>query len=105
MDRTRYDGYVAAKDAVAAEVFDPFVAEVLGDLAESLLLARSGLEADKARRRASETLGPLVDRGEITRRIAGRFWIHLRACSPRSHWPPSWDRGRAAPRAGVLRGD
>jgi hypothetical protein len=105
MDRSRYEGFVAAKEAVAAQVQDRFVAEALCDLAEGLLLARSSEEAALARRRASETLGPLVDRGEITRRVAGRFWMHLRACGPRMYWPASWARARVSPRAGAVRGN
>jgi hypothetical protein len=104
MDRGRYEGYVAARDAVAAQVPDPFVADVLCELAEGLLLARSAEEAEEARVRASETLGPLVDRGAIARRVAGRVWVHLRACGPPMYWPPSWDRVHVTPRAGAVRG-
>jgi hypothetical protein len=104
MDRSRYQGYVAARDVVAAQVPDPVVAQVLCDLAEGLLLARSAEEAEQARSLASETLAPLVDRGEITPRVAGRFWMRLRACGPRMYWPPSWDRARVTPRAGAVPG-
>jgi hypothetical protein len=103
MDRRRYEGYVTARDAVAAQVADPFVAEVLCDLAEGLLLARSSDEAEHARRQASETLGPLVDRGELTVRVAGRLWIHLRGCGPPMYWPPTWARARDASRAAAVR--
>jgi hypothetical protein len=104
MDRSRYEGYVAARDAVADQVVDPVAAEVLCDLAESLLLARDAAEAEEARERGTETLGLLVDRGGLTPPAAGRFWTHLRACGPQMHWPPTWDRPRVAPRGWAVRG-
>ena len=75
MDRTRYEGYVAARDVVGAQAEDPFVSEVLCDLAESLLLARNPAEVEEARERVTDALGMLVDRGDLSRPAAGRFWI------------------------------
>lgn len=104
MDRSRYEGYVVARDAISTEPGDAFPAEVLCDLAEGVLLARDALEAEHARDRAAEELGLLVDGGELTRRLAGRFWIQLRACGPQMHWPPSWDRSEVAARRWAVRG-
>jgi hypothetical protein len=69
MDGSRYEGYVAAKDAVSAQVTDPFAAEVLCDLSEGLLLSRDEAEARQAQAQAIEALGLLVDRGDLARGI------------------------------------
>jgi hypothetical protein len=92
MDRVRYEGYLAARKAIAMQPLDEFATDVLRDLAEGLLLARHPLEADAAREQVPEALGVLVDRGDLTRLTATRFWVHLRACGPAMDWPPSWDR-------------
>jgi hypothetical protein len=97
MDRSRYQAYVAAKDAVSAQVTDPFAAEVLCDLGEGLLLSRDEAEARQAQAQVIEALALLVDRGDLARGIAGRLWVHLRACGPEMQWPPTWDRALAAP--------
>jgi len=104
MDRRRYEGYVAAKHAVAAQVTDPFAAEVLCDLAESLLLSRDAAEGRQAREQVTDALGLLVDRGDLARGAAGRFWVHLRACGPDIPWPTTWDRTRVAPASRTARG-
>jgi hypothetical protein len=104
MDRSRYEGYVAAKDAVSAQVTDPFAAEVLSDLGEGLLLSRDDAEARQAQAQVIEAFGLLVDRGDLAGNIAGRLWVHLRACGPEMHWPPTWDRVRAAPIGPAMRG-
>jgi hypothetical protein len=104
MDRGRYEGYVAVRDAVAAQAEDAFASEVLCDLAESLLLARNPGEAEEARECVSNALGILIDRGGLSRRAAGRFWIQLRACGPQMQWPPSWDRTGVAPPGWAVRG-
>ena len=79
-------------------------ADVVRDLAEGLLLARDGEEADAARERVPEALGLLVDHGDLTRRAASRCWAHLKACGPPMRWPPSWDRSPASPPGSALRG-
>jgi hypothetical protein len=104
MDRTRYEGYVAARDAVALLAEDPFASELLCELAESLLLARNPAEAEQARERVTDTLCMLVERGDLSRGAAGRLWAQLRACGPPTQWPPSWDRPRAGPRGWAVRG-
>jgi hypothetical protein len=104
MDRGRYEGYVAAVDAAAVEMLDESAADVVRDLAEGLLLARDGEEADAARERVPEALGLLVDHGDLTRRAASRCWAHLKACGPPMRWPPSWDRSPASPPGSALRG-
>jgi hypothetical protein len=104
MDRRRHQGYLRARDAVAAQTPARFAALILDDLAEGLLLARSAAEAEEARERATESLALLVDRGDLTRRAAGRFWIHLRACGPQMYWPPSWDHAHVAPPDWAVRG-
>jgi hypothetical protein len=104
MDLGRYEGYVTARDAIAVEMLDGFSAEVLQDLAEGLLLARDPGEADEARDRVPDALGLLVDRGDLTRRAADRFWARLKACGPRMQWPPSWDRAPASPEGWAVRG-
>ena len=104
MDRSRYEGHVAAKDAVAAQVTDPFAAEVLCDLSESLLLSRDAVEAKQAREQVTEALDLLVHRGALDRGIAGRFWVHLRACGPEMAWPATWERARMPPGSRTGRG-
>ena len=90
VDRQRYEGYVAARDAIAVLELDRYAAHTLGDLAEGLLLARDEAEADSARDRVPKTLVLLVDEGTLTWRSANRFWAHMRACGPRMQWPQSW---------------
>ena len=104
MDGVRYNGYVAAREAIAAQPLDPLAAETLEDLAEGLLLARDDFEAEAARAAVPDALAGLVDRHVMTRRTADRFWVHLRACAPAANWPPSWDRSPALPPRGALRG-
>jgi hypothetical protein len=104
MDGVRYKGYVAAREAIAAQPLDPLAAETLGDLAEALLLARDEVEAGAARGAVPEALASLVDRHVMTRRTADRFWVHLRACAPAANWPPSWDRSPMSAPRGALRG-
>jgi hypothetical protein len=90
VNRHRYEGYVGVRNAIEAQVPDEYPSAVLEDLAEGLLLARSPSEAFEARDRVPEALGLLVERGELTRFAADRFWAHLRACGPRMTWPPTW---------------
>jgi hypothetical protein len=104
MDLGRYEGYVTARDVIAVEMLDGFSAEVLQDLAEGLLLARDAGEAEAAREHVPEALGLLVDRGNLTRRAADRFWECLKACGPRMKWSPSWDRATASPQGSAVRG-
>jgi hypothetical protein len=104
MDRGRYEGYVAARDAVALEAPDPLAVEVLDDLAEGLLLARDDGEAEAARDRVPEALGGLVDRGALTRRGATHVWVLLKACGPDMNWPSSWERSRASSSVRAVRG-
>jgi hypothetical protein len=91
MDRTRYDGYVVARTAIAAQPLDEVATDTLSDLAEALLLARDATEAEEAREAVLEGLALLVARHDLTRRAAVRFWIHLKACGPPMYWPPSWE--------------
>jgi hypothetical protein len=105
MDRSRYDGYVATRDTVAAEVADPFASQLLCDLAEGLLLARDAAEAEDARDLVTGALAALVDRGDLNRRAAGHFWADVRACGPQMQWPLSWVRTRIAPRSWALGGN
>jgi hypothetical protein len=104
MDGVRYSGYVAAREAIAAQPLDPLAAETLEDLAEALLLARDELETEAARGAVPETLAGLVDRHVMTRRTADRFWVLLKACAPAANWPPSWDRSPVSAPSGALRG-
>jgi hypothetical protein len=96
VNRPRYEGYVATRDAIAVLELDPFAAEVVADLAEALLLARDESEAAAARDRVPRFLAMLVDEGNLTRRSANLFWVHMRACAPRMLWPASWDRSAAS---------
>jgi hypothetical protein len=91
MDRTRYEGYVVARKAIAAQPLDEFAAQTLSDLAEALLLARDATEAEEARGAVLEGLALLVTRRDLTRRAAVRFWTYLKACGPPMYWPPSWE--------------
>jgi hypothetical protein len=95
MDRVRYEGYVAARSAIAMQPLDDFAADVLSDLAEGLLLARDVAEAGAQRERVPEALALLVERGDLTPLTATRFWVHLRACGPAMEWPLTWDRAPA----------
>jgi hypothetical protein len=104
MDRRRHQGYLRTRDAVAALTLDRFAAEILDDLAEGLLLARDAAEAEEACTDATDCLALLVDRGDVTRRAAARYWIHLRTCGPPMYWPPSWDRTHVAPPDWAVRG-
>jgi hypothetical protein len=104
VDRRRYRGYVAVKDAIALQTLDEFAAHLLGDLAEGLLLARDTVEAETARDRVPESLRLLVDRGDLSRQAAPRFWVQMKACGPPMYWPPSWDGPSAGPRPWALRG-
>ena len=103
MDGVRYKGYVAAREAIAAQPLDPLATETLDDLAEGLLLARDDVEAEAARTAVPEALVGLVDRHVMTRRTADRFWVHLKACAPAANWPPSWDRSPVSAPHGALR--
>jgi hypothetical protein len=91
MDRIRYEGYVVARNAIAAQPLDEFATETLDDLAEALLLARDATEAEEAREAVLEGLALLVARHDLTRRAAVRFWMHLKACGPAMYWPPTWE--------------
>jgi hypothetical protein len=95
VNRVRYQGYVAVKDAIADEVLDLHARHVIRDLAESLLLARDSTEADQARERVPVVLLRLVDEGSLSRSAAHRFFVRVRACGPEMHWPPSWQRRKA----------
>jgi hypothetical protein len=96
VNRHRYEGYIGVRNAIEAQVVDEYPSTVLEDLAEGLLLARSPGEAVEARDRVPEALGLLVDRGDLTRFAADRFWGYMKACGPRMTWPPSWE-GPAPP--------
>jgi hypothetical protein len=91
VNRHRYEGYIGVRNAIEAQVIDDYPSAVLEDLAEGLLLSRSENESVEARDRVPEALGLLVDRGDLTRFAADRFWVHLRACGPRMTWPPTWE--------------
>jgi hypothetical protein len=104
MDAERYNGYLAAREAIGAQPLDPLAAETLEDLAEALLLARDDVEVRAARAAVPEALAGLVDRHVMTRRTADRFWVHLKACAPAVSWPPSWDRSPVSAPLGALRG-
>jgi hypothetical protein len=92
VNRHRYEGYIGVRNAIEAQVVDEYPSAVLEDLAEGLLLSRSEVESVEARDRVPEALGLLVDRGDLTRFAADRFWVHLKVCGPRMTWPPSWER-------------
>jgi hypothetical protein len=96
VNRFRYEGYVAVREAIAGESLDGDTAALVADLAEGLLLARGRIEAEVARDRVPPALLALVDCGELSRFAAHRLWARIRACGPRMHWPPSW-QGDAAP--------
>jgi hypothetical protein len=91
MDRIRYDGYVVARKAIAAQPLDELATDTLSDLAEALLLARDAAEAEEAREAVLEGLALLVARHDLTRRAAVRFYTHLKSCGPPMYWPPSWE--------------
>jgi hypothetical protein len=91
MDRIRYEGYVVARKAIAAQPLDELATETLSDLAEALLLARDVTEAEEARKAVLEGLALLVARHDLTRRAAVRFCTHLKSCGPPMYWPPSWE--------------
>jgi hypothetical protein len=91
MDRTRYESYVVARNAIVTQPLDEFATETLSDLAEALLLARDATEAEQAREAVLEGLALLVTRHDLTRRAAVRFWTYLRACGPPMYWPPTWE--------------
>jgi hypothetical protein len=94
VNRVRYEGYVAVKDAIADEMIDFHAGDVIRDLAEGLLLARDGEEAERARENAPGVLLRLVEEGFLSRSAAHRFFVRVRACGPEMHWPPSWQRRR-----------
>jgi hypothetical protein len=96
MDRIRYEGYVVARNAIAAQPLDEFATETLSDLAEALLLARDATEAEQAREAVLEGLALLVTRHDLTRRAAVRFFVHLKACGPPMYWPPAWEASPVA---------
>jgi hypothetical protein len=104
VNRHRYEGYIGVRNAIEAQVVDEYPSAVLEDLAEGLLLSRSKDESVEARDRVPEALGLLVDRGDLTRFAADRFWVHLRACGPRMTWPPTWERPARAPRPWAVPG-
>ena len=104
MDGVRYQGFVAARNAIAAQPLDPLASEVLDELAEALLLARAPAEGHAAREAVPEALGALVDSHVMTRRTADRFFVHLKACGPQMDWPPSWDRLPLTQPRGAVRG-
>jgi hypothetical protein len=98
VNRRRYEGYVAVRDAIGAEPLDGHAATLVADLAEGLLLARGPAEAEDARDRVPPALVRLVDRGEMSRTSAHRLWARIRTCGPDMPWPPSW-RDEAGSRA------
>ena len=89
MNRVRYEGYVAAIEAISAQPLDGDASELLSDLAEGLLLARDEAEADAAHERVPEALKALVERRDLTRHTAARFYAHMKACGPELPSPPS----------------
>jgi hypothetical protein len=103
MNRSRYEGYRAVQGAVARQALSEHPAAVLGDLAEGLLLARDDAEAGEVVERVPAGLVWLVDRGDIPRLAAHRFWALLRRCGPRVAWPVSWESPPPVPRSSALR--
>jgi hypothetical protein len=102
VNRSRYEGYKAVHGAIAAYLLDEYASNVLAGFAEALLLARRRSEADDAVAVAPDALTLLVDRGDLSRSAATRFWALLRACGPPTSWPPSWDRHTpTSPKAAV----
>jgi hypothetical protein len=104
MDRRRYDGYRAVQDAIVRQALAEYPAGVLRDLAEGLLLARDENEAWRAAAPVPDSLMSLVDRGELTRFEAHRFWALLKSCGPRVSWPASWDDPMTASRPWAVQG-
>jgi hypothetical protein len=98
MNRRRYDGYRAVEDAIVRQALAEYPAGVLRDLAAGLLLARDENEARRAAAPVPDSLASLVDRGELSRFAAHRFWVLLKACGPRVSWPAAWDHPMAASR-------
>lgn len=76
VNRERYEAYVALRDAVAGE--HERAAQVLGDLAEAMLLSRQAIEAQEARDRVGDELTELVGQGDLTRAAADRTWAQMR---------------------------
>lgn len=60
-------------------------------------MATQGAEGEEVRDSFPAVLMVLVDRGDLPRLAADRFWAELRACGPRMVWPTSWDRHPAPP--------
>ena len=104
MNRRRYDGYRALEDAIVRQALAEYPAGVLRDLAEGLLLARDENEACRAAAPVPDSLASLVDRGELSRFAAHRFWALLKGCGPRVNWPAAWDDPMAASRPWAVRG-
>jgi hypothetical protein len=104
MNRRRYEGYVALRDAVARQALSDCSATILAELAEGLLLARDEKEARKAAAPVPDSLASFVARGELSRFAAHRFWALLQKCGPRLSWPTSWDHPMAESRPPAVRG-
>jgi hypothetical protein len=105
VNRLRYEGYVGVKDAIAVEMLDLHAGHLIRELAESLLLARDRTEAEEAREHVPAVLLRLVDEGFLSRAAAHRFFVRVRACGPKMHWPPSWQRhGAPVPPRWAVRG-
>jgi hypothetical protein len=86
----RYEGYVAVRNALAAEPVEGVATSVLADLAEGPLLSRGLHEPSEVRDRVPVALVGLVDRGHLSSFAAHRLWARLRACGPALDWPPTW---------------
>ena len=90
VNRRRYDGYVAVREAIQDEPVEGVAATLLTDLAEGQLLSRGLDEAGEVRDRVPPALAGLVDRGHLSSFAAHRLWARLRACGPALYWPPTW---------------
>jgi hypothetical protein len=95
VNRLRYGGYVAVREAIADEMLDLHAGNLIRELAESLLLARDRTEAETAREHVPGVLLQLVDEGFMSRAAAHRFFVRVRTCGPAMIWPPSWQRHRS----------
>jgi hypothetical protein len=104
VDRQRYAAYRAVRESIALEGLSDHSSGTLCDFAEGLLLARGRVEGEEVRDSLPAVLMVLVDRGDLPRCAADRFWADVRACGPRLVWPASWDGHSSAPAGWAVRG-